>query len=300
MSTPRPSGRRRVEIHSGTIADLGVAVLGVTGFLLASVGVGVGLGGDASEIIRRTEGKFWLFVTGLQGAYLLVMVGPLWARYVLLVRSFSVAPRHVRSALLSAVALLFLIVVPLGIAGRTWPPALYPYVRIGAFLGAGLFGALPAVLGVKTIQFIAGEVEPGAEQYFALRRELRRFLVFLGSMVSLLVIDSGAFRNALNAVAPDSASSQAVLFYGALFAAALAALYVPAYIAVQALGRRLLDRACPMPPIDDPAVADALDRRAKLSSYLNVEGGTARQNLEEGTIVLAPLITAIVSASFAQ
>ena len=93
------------------------------------------------------------------------MVGPLWARYVLLVRSFSVVPRHVRSALLSAVALLFLIVVPLGIAGRTWPPALYPYVRIGAFLGAGLFGALPAVLGVKTIQFIAGEVEPGAEQY---------------------------------------------------------------------------------------------------------------------------------------
>ena len=80
-----------------------------------------------------------------------------------------------------------------------------------------------------------------------MRGALQRVLVVMGVAVSLLVIATGAYFNALQAwkdaghtivVPPQSA----LLVYGALFVAVLVAIFLPVFNAVRQRGVTIVDR----------------------------------------------------------
>ncbi len=94
-------------------------------------------------------------------------------------------------------------------------------------------------------------------------------------------------------------SPQAMLLYGALFAVGLAFLYAPAHYTMQRLGWDLVDAVSELPPLSDPSFLATLDRRERLAAFLKLKA-SPRETLEEGAVLLAPLITAIVSTSLGK
>jgi hypothetical protein len=83
----------------------------------------------------------------------------------------------------------------------------------------------------------------------------------LAGMVSLVVVSTGAFRNAVNVIQANSMPAQAVLLYGAIFAASLAYIYVPAYFAMQAQGRKLIEELCGSVPGKETSPEVVMERR---------------------------------------
>ncbi len=269
-----------------------------------------GLSGAGETLVLSTEGKFWACLVGLNIALNVVMGPSMWLWWWALLRKFPCAKEHWRDEVLSALGLLVFLVVPLSLVGTTWPASAYPETRIAIAVGVGFITALPGVLSIKAIQCIAteeggpflGTVKDGsnaAKEYLSLRDQMRRILAVLGAMVSFSVVTTGAFRNALNAEHPGSMSAQAVLFYGILFAAGLAFLYLPVYRAVRGLGWRLVEQVCSFPQLNENAIGTTIEKREKLAAFLMLQG-SAKADLQETVIVLAPLISAVISSSLGK
>ena len=128
----------------------------------------------------------------------------------------------------------------------------------------------------------------------------RRFLALLGGFVGLSVLATGALRNAELAAGIEFPSENVIL-YGAFFTALVAAIYVPAFAAVEKLAGRILDTAFPIPTIGDgdQTPIDAVERLRHRDVYGNAlqVGGTAKGNLEGVLMVLTPVLTALFASA---
>jgi hypothetical protein len=187
---------------------------------------------------------------------------------------------------LAAIFLGGLIVVPvlLGRGQNTLPPGSYQH-RVVLMYPLGLFVFVPALLVLDTIATACRDDKPDpttanyVEEYFVMRSALQRVLVVMGVVVSLIVIATGAFYNALRAwneaghnvvVPPQSA----LLVYGGLFVAILIAMFLPV--------------------LTDKDLATELEKRYKMRTMLGLEENT-RDMFQRSILVLSPLLSAALT-----
>ena len=135
-----------------------------------------------------------------------------------------------------------------------------------------------------------------------LRHYLRRFLAVLGTFIGLVILATGALRHSVLAAGFEY-PSEGVVLYGALFAALVAAIYVPTFSAIEGLARQMRNRAFPMTDISsrdgDAAKGDPVKQlkdRAALGETLKL-GGTAKTNLETLVLVFTPLLTSPITSA---
>jgi hypothetical protein len=130
--------------------------------------------------------------------------------------------------------------------------------------------------------------------FLADRRALLQSGSILGAAVGLVTLASGALRNALDAADKPSFSATMVLVYGAGFTAMLALVYVPAYLSMQAAGRRLLEASAPLQLPDSPTFDANQKTRGAFEELLQLKVGP-RDSFKIATAVLAPIVTGVVS-----
>lgn len=192
-----------------------------------------------------------------------------------------------------------------------WSPPLLAAIRTGmatVFVIELLF-LLPAILILITVAQIAHAItvhlptdnavpEPADLDWavFGKVKELRHVLtstlMWLAVPVSAVVIVTGQLRNTLVA---DDASVESdypvgyLLIYGAMFAAVLGALYLPAYFGLRKRASQLLEATYPY-----EGSSDWEDDRDRLSDYLGVSAGLF-ENAKSTFGTLSPVIASVVA-----
>ena len=235
-----------------------------------------------------------------------------------------------------AVVVLFLLSLPFSSAfffERAHPvqEALAPRLTLFAVLGSA-FGFVAAVGVGRTRAQIEGMTfsTPPTEQDVNEYLEVRRRLVFLGSVlaltVALAVLATGGLRNTVvametgrateatsaAAVAADAekndhltAAAEAtaraarfgtdlVMAYGLYFSFLLILIYLPAYLTLLAQGRRLRDEIKPGALPTDASYEDTKRVRDELDGILQLKLGYA-ESLKAATLILIPLLTSLGS-----
>lgn len=286
-------------------AAIGLAVVGF-GFTYAVLTVGSG--DSVSERYTETsEFTVWLLLSGVQTAFWCLIALPLW-QWSLSLRSAIPAGRPRHLALASAVTWIVLIVLPIiAFSGRegTRSPLAGSVLRSSLLYGLGLLVAAPAVLGFASVRVAARyqswrdlPQHSAIAQYRYLRDRLRGFLTILGGMVTFSVIVAAARYQAENAFnekyrpGVGSTPTEVLLMLGALFVGVLTLLYMPVRAALHQLGDDLLDRHCPIPPVEDDEFLPGLERRRQFATLLDL-GPSARADLESAILVLSPLLGGI-------
>ena len=168
---------------------------------------------------------------------------------------------------------------------------------------AGAIAILPLLIVVKQIELHAHDDaawSPGAHtiaRISRLRRSLHLATAALGAIVALAVIGTGALRDAVAAAHLEPMPDTLVLVYGAWYTGVVAAIYLPAFGAIERQATRILDEVAQLP---DPSPASAqkfserVAYRAQVAQQLGLEGN-ARQNLEGLVVVMSPLIGAVLT-----
>jgi hypothetical protein len=286
-----------------TLDPLWAMILAVGGFL-AGVGlmhIRASATAASRAFVHSPSGKLWIGLIGLQTAFWAVAVIPLWAALRRFRRDFQEEVR--KSRLRVRVCAGFLLglfffepraatfpnVNPL--ADHSWKTFLLTIVAAVA-LGA------PAFVGMFWVHEIARSLmqrhgsEAVGTQYLTLREDLQRFLRIAGAVIALATLSTGALRQAV--VAKSQFPPEVVLEYGALLCVPLLMAYTPAYLRLRALGRDLIKRLPPMPPMASEDWVKWDEHRRALSSFLQLELGVFEQ-LQASIFVLAPLLSAAIS-----
>ena len=119
----------------------------------------------------------------------------------------------------------------------------------------------------------------------------------LGAIVAVAVIGTGALRDAVAAAHLEPMPDTLVLVYGAWYTGVVAAIYLPAFGAIERQATRILDEVAQLPD-PSPATAQTFSERvayrAQVAQQLGLEGN-ARQNLEGLVVVMSPLIGAVLT-----
>lgn len=126
----------------------------------------------------------------------------------------------------------------------------------------------------------------------ALRASLKTALTWVAIPVSFVVIVTGQLRNALVAENSDVAAdipAAFLLIYGVMFAAVLAALYLPAWASLKLRSRQLVDATYPF-----GGTSDWADYHDYLTDYLGLSSN-AFENAQTTLGTLAPLIASLVA-----
>lgn len=125
-----------------------------------------------------------------------------------------------------------------------------------------------------------------------LRSSLKTALTWVAIPVSFVVIVTGQLRNALIAENSDVAvdiPAAFLLIYGVMFAAVLAALYLPAWASLKLRSRQLVDSTYPF-----GGTSDWSDNYDYLTDYLGLSSN-AFENAQATLGTLAPLIASLVA-----
>jgi len=130
-----------------------------------------------------------------------------------------------------------------------------------------------------------------------LRKPLRRLPGAFGLYLTLLVVTTAARRQVVltrykHAIYPQ----EYVLLYGLVFVALLALFYVSATMAIDSRSERLLARYAPIPHPDAEDISTSLKRREDLSAFLGL-GASWRNAFQNGIVVFAPLLTALIGTA---
>jgi MFS family permease len=178
------------------------------------------------------------------------------------------------------------------------------YVKTPVLYVIGLVTTvLPAAIGIWSVQVAARTAnsntkphEKHIREHLRFQRLLRQFVLILGTVIGLAILATGASRGASIAagVSPEDFPVILVLIYGAYFTLLIALVYFPASAALLQAGRRLLDAIFPMPSPDASSWADAYSKREDLAKLLSIRT-TAEQRFQTNVVVLAPLLSAILS-----
>jgi hypothetical protein len=194
----------------------------------------------------------------------------------------------------------------LGFKSGLYPPPLHHHAaRNNVLLLLGAVPGFAALVGIWLVDVVATRTafpptERGVDEYRSLRADLERLRLILAAIVGMLVLSTGAYRNAVVAGGVTSAKgfpSSLVLVYGASFTIIVALAYVPTYLDLLAAGRGLRDR---LVKAQHPAdVADLLGKRRSFEEALELRAD-ASERFQSGFTILAPLISAVISVSLGK
>lgn len=176
--------------------------------------------------------------------------------------------------------------------------------QIVAISAAGGAVAIPGLVGFLAARSLAWndsqwDEEPRCQilMVVRLRRHLRRLLGAFGLLLTLLVVTTAARRQFVLTVYKNAVfAPEYILLYGLLFAAVLALFHISATTALQGRCERLLAEYAPVP---DPAAEDIstpLARRQDLAVFLGM-GGSWQESFQDGVIIFAPLLTALIGTA---
>jgi hypothetical protein len=290
-----------------TRTQIAALLLAAGGFLLAylvltSFGATTE-GADSARFVRMNAFFVWVLVVGAQFAYWAVIAAPVWQWYRRLSRDFPLDRPDTVTLAAFALAPSAVILVPgllyLGRADISIPLNHF-IARLLVAYGLLLVVAIPAAMGFGLLRR-AAESAGTLETYLRLVADLRRFLTVLGGVLTLSILAIGALAKAYNSFhdAPGSAVErippELLLVFGGVWAGVVTVLYLPTHNAIERMGETILDDLSPLPAMTDAGFVDAVERREKVGGVLHL-GGTARSKLEDGVIILSPLIGAIFSS----
>lgn len=172
-----------------------------------------------------------------------------------------------------------------------------------------VFGIITAVLGLRGLlvirslalddsQWPASEpAECRIGMVTRLRTELRRFLAMLGLLLTITVVATAQRRASLLALTPGTIfPPQYVVLYGLAFAGLLALYHGAASIAIDGRSERIVARYAPLPSPEDADFDAGLKKRTSLQGLLGLGTGW-QQSFQNGVIVLAPLLTALIGSA---
>lgn len=127
------------------------------------------------------------------------------------------------------------------------------------------------------------------------RRSAKRVLGILGIFLTLIVVTSSSYREAVGALhgTTDPYPEVFVVLYGLLLAGLLALFHVTTSMAIDGRVERLLRIVAPLPDPRAEHFTAMFDKRQALSQVLDY-GGSWASSFQSGVIVLAPLITALL------
>ena len=174
-------------------------------------------------------------------------------------------------------------------------------IHTGGFLAS----ALPLALGIWLTQSSIHDTfrnlelrEHIIETYIRFRDHLQQFLVALGALLSLFVLQSAAFRSSAlvsGATTPDDYPAVYVLVIGAYNTLLLAIIYFPAYLVLVSAGRRILDFYFPLLSPASEGWATKYAARKQLEDLLELKVTGAQRFLTSITLI-APFVSSILSS----
>jgi hypothetical protein len=285
-----------------------VLLLGVIGAL---IGMGIllydyDLTPDSLAFVQTPEFTVWLFLIATNTTFF--AIAPiLLLQDLKQLRTYSHG--NTFDLALAALLLIVMIAMPLVVTQFFWAPiGQYPLahhrlkVTIILALGA-ITTAIPAAIGIWLVRAatntVFARIEASTEyiQRFGLFRNLlMRFTTILGTAIGLATLGTGAARLALirTKASETHYPSTIVLAYGAYFTLLVVLVYLPTFLSLQAIGRKLHDAFFPQIFPSTENWADIRDRRKYLEELLQLQVG-AYQSLHASIVVLAPLISSIIS-----
>jgi len=161
----------------------------------------------------------------------------------------------------------------------------------------------PGLIGLLAVRSVArgdsgwqGSDAERLQLLLRLRSELRRLLTVLGAFLTLLVVATGARRQAMLTLRPaPDVPAEVVVLYGGTFAVVLGLFFVVANGAIDARAGELLEQYAALPDLADPALSQQIARRDDLAGLLGLGG--SRRTFESSVVVASPLLTALVAAA---
>ena len=278
----------------------------------ASIGVliyfwGSPVSRESQAFVTTPEFVIWFFINVVLFATYPILLIMLWRSVHQLREQF----RHNMLEILGASIILFgLYILPLRMGNRIISmkplPLEYADAKILVIQTVGfLASALPLALAIwltqSSIRDTFRNLEPKEhiiETYISFRDYLQQFLVALGALLSLFVLQSAAFRAsalASGATTPDEYPAVYVLVIGAYNTLLLAIIYFPAYLVLVSAGRRILDSYFPLLSPDSEGWANESAARKQLEDLLELKVTGAQRFLRSITLI-APFVSSILSS----
>ena len=288
--------------------------------LLSAIGIGIGLviflygaqaTSESSAFIRSPEFITWMFVNEVIFALYPLSTVLLWKA----LPQFKQYLVRNKMELLIASTIAFVFYMLPNVIGRFVAkprPSPYEYVQIRIptlEVVAFLAGALPFTLGIWLVQIALRETfkeiegsKNQIEAYVRLRDYLQQSLLGLGVLLSIGILASAALRQAAIATKTTAAADYPqiyLLIIGAYYTLVIALLYFPAYVALAATGKRLLETCFPLPEPHDETWAKAYEDRKSFEDFLELKVSGEQRFLTNLT-VLAPFVGSIFTLLVGQ
>ena len=194
-----------------------------------------------------------------------------------------------------------------GIVRNPWPDYLPGHaVKLVVLTVLGALVGLVAAYGIWVVHGglkVLGQGQVGSESLetvLSLQDALRRFLGVLGAILALLVLSTGAHRQAVLSYSDQHDPPlhtrygfELVLIYGFLVTILVAAIYLPTSLTRTEIGGRIRNAALPLIPLNDTDWADRMQQRELLGRLLELDRGMFGQ-FRAGVAILAPLLASLV------
>jgi hypothetical protein len=254
--------------------------------------------GNATITARLWE---WIFILGVETGFWALAAAPIFlSMRKLWLYTGSANVERLKLALFVLI-LGGLTAVPLVLAKSLgfFSPLDRQFAPLLCLVGIGSLVAAPAVVGIWLVdRCVAQKLGPqrGLVQiatYLRLRRFLETYRTFLGIMLGLAVLAAGVQRAAIVAASHANGFRPVfVLLFGGYNTVLLVLVYVPVYLRLLAMGRRIVDNIEPL-PTQDTGWGDALDRRAKLVVLFALETSVT-DRLKSALFLLTPVFSSLV------
>jgi hypothetical protein len=149
--------------------------------------------------------------------------------------------------------------------------------------------------GLKRLSAEELATEKALETFLALQDNLHRFLGTFGAILGLIVLSTGAQRQAVLAYAPHTEyDSELVLVYGFFFSILVAAVYLPTYLTLARVGNDIRDAFYPAVPPTSPEWEDRTAKRDKLGGVLELQVGPLSR-FKASAAILTPLVGSLIA-----
>jgi hypothetical protein len=296
---------RHMEFASGSVGF----VLGLLILIGDSLPGLVGSGSPVASYLRRPEVMVWVFLVATQFGFWSSALPFQWRWVRDVQHEFHL--RFSRDIAARFTEAVFIFVLPAVLLPAVMPRLGLPHQQVKLFF-VNAASAVVAFVPVVGIWFVRAAVDSGflaappaddqgekakARNYLFLREHLRRFMMFLGAMVSLGTLAKGAYRHACVSIGQhDNFPPEYVLLHGAFFTGLLALLYVPNYTRLVGAGHDLVDSIFPItsPDLDLRKLGEWESNRKGLEDLLQLRA-KAFDDLRTSVSILAPLATSAIS-----
>jgi hypothetical protein len=126
-----------------------------------------------------------------------------------------------------------------------------------------------------------------------MRSDLRKFLIYTAVVITGIMVSVGALQNSLNSSYEIDMASTDILVFGAVFAALLAVISIPAYVAWRVSAQALRDNLYPLPRDGRPS-REWYYGRSNLETLLEMRVGTG-QRFAVLAGIASPILISIIS-----